>query len=324
MSDSVGGINKLIKYNTNDGQIKNGILLSRDFGANGELQMLVPISEGLHTIETLAIDSTFQDHKLGVRFTRISNTQVQVFFNKKEHREPPLNPELRKLILRAAGQEVDELPNFVQNAGEMTGIVPNRNMEAFLKILDTYDIKLAKEARELKAWEIENLEDWKQRTTEGDAHFHYELGRAYGQGSNPQTGFKAYEEPNRDYPFGRVSYDRRLSDKEKYRYSLIPIYQTIEAPFSQWKQFVEKTALQKDYERIMEEAKNLPLHKAKDAIGNFIYNHPHEDGNSEFVFGRYDARELGTVAYREEIASISELDELIDQLRLARRVAPAG
>ena len=316
ISDMVGTSNKLIKYNTLDGRIKNGVLLFRDFGKNGELQMLVPISHGLKAIETLAIGNTFEDHKLGVRFKRISSGYLQVFFRKKEHRKPPLDAQLRELILPESGQHPDELPNFVQNASEMTGVLSNQNIASFLKILDTYDIKLRREARELQKWELENLEDWKQRTTTNDARFSYELGHPYGQASNPQSGFKDYKEPSTDYPFGIVIYDRRLSDKEKYRYHLIPIYTAIDIPYLEWKSQIAETALHRDFKKLVAQAKNQPLYKAKDTLGNFIYNHPQEGGNSEFVFGRYDAHALGMAAYVDEIAPISELDELLDQLQL--------
>ncbi len=317
-SSYVGVHNKLIKYNTKEGTIKNGILMSRDFGKDGEHRALVPISNGLKAIENLAEDATFEDHQFGVRFKRLGEHHFQVFINKKQHYKLPLDPNLRKLIMREAGQPESELPDFVQNAGEMTGGIAKRNLEAFLFLLDDYDIKIEGEAKELEDWEIENQKDWNDRTKKSTDKFLYELQKPFGQGSNPTAGFLQYTEPdiNGIYRYGTVAYDRKLTDKEKYNYSLIPIFKNIAVPYITWKKSLMGTPIETDFKNRISEVRSMPIYKAVEILGYFITNHPHEDGNTEFVFGRYSTEELGTACYEDMIHQITPIKKLLDTLKL--------
>ena len=47
-----------------------------------------------------------------------------------------------------------------------------------------------------------------------------------------------------------------------------------------------------------------------------MLNAPHEDGNSEFVFGEYAPEVLGKAFYEDMIEAISPIDELIMQLNI--------
>ncbi len=316
VSEEIGAYNKLIKYNTTTGTIKNGILMSREFGKDGEHYALLPISEGLKAIEILDTDASFEDHKYGIKFKRVGETYFEVYINKKQHYKLPLDSALRKLIMRQQGQTSDELPEFIQNAGDMVGVLSLNNVLPFLKILDEYGFKIEGEAKELEDWEIENISDWEERTVKGDQRYQYELGRAYGTGSNPQLGFMDYKEPDTKYPFGTVEYDRVLKDKEKYNYSLIPIFKNIEVPYLEWKKAIKSTPIAENFKEVIREARTLPIYKAIDLIGYFITNHPHEDGNPEFVFGRYTSQDFGKATYEDIIGPIGALDILLDKLKL--------
>ena len=320
VSAQIGAYNKLIKYNSLDGTIRNGILMDKDFGKDKEHMALVPISNVLKKLLDLAIDDSFEDHQFGIRFKRIKKGHVQVYINKGQHYQMAVDPSLRTLLLKEAGLSEDELPNFVQNGGEMTGVLPDSNLEAFLVILDGYTIRVLSKARELEDWEIALIEG-SVISKDDSAQYAYELGRSYGQGSNPQSGFMQYDEPNDQYPFGIVTYSRKLSDKEKYQYSLIPIFESPLIPFNEWRESIAMTVLEQEFEALLTTIPTMALYQAKEALGYFIYNHPHEDGNPEFVFGRHTPKALGTTAYTELIGTISKLDELVDQLRLYHKLA---
>ncbi|WP_299243088.1 strawberry notch C-terminal domain-containing protein [uncultured Aquimarina sp.] len=316
VSNQIGAQNKLIKYNTKTGAIKNGILMSRNFGKDGEHYALLPISEGIKAIRLLDTDATFEDHKYGVKFKRVGENYLDVHIKKKQHYKLPLDPNLRKLIMRQEGQTSDELPEFIQNAGDMVGVLSMDKLFDFLKVLDGYSFKIEGPAKELEDWEIENIQDWGERTAKGDQRYRYQLGRPYGTGSNPQSGFMDYIEPNTEYPFGVVEYDRVLKDKEKYNYSLVPIFKNIAVPYLEWKDFIKGTPLAEEFKEVIREARKLPVYKAIDQLGYFITNHPHEDGNPEFVFGRYTPQDFGKATFEDMIGVIEPLDTLLDKLEL--------
>ncbi|MAQ76901.1 MAG: helicase [Aquimarina sp.] len=317
VSDEIGAHNKLIKYNTKAGTIKNGILMSRDYGKDKEHYALLPISEGLQAIIALEVDAVLEDHQYGIKFKRVGKHYFEVYIQKKQHYKLPLDPTLRKLIMRQEGQTAEELPEFIQNAGDMTGVLSEENLPPFLKKLDEFGLKIQGQAKELEDWEIENEADWDERTAIGTTRYRYELGRPYGNGSNPQFGFTGYEEPNSQYPYGVVEYDRVLKDKEKYNYSLIPIFKNIAVPYQQWQQAIKGTPIAKDFKEVIREARQLPVYKAIDQLGYFMTNHPHEDGNTEFVFGRYTAQQLGKAIYEDTIGVIEPMAILLDKLQLA-------
>lgn len=317
-SGQIGTQNKLIKYNTKEGTIKNGILLHRDFGKDGEADSaLLPISEAYPNISSLTTDDFFADHKMSFRAKRISDNYFQVYLDKRALYPAIIDEKLRQLLRREPEQSPDELPDFVQNAGEMTGALHLENLQPFLNRLDAFQVQFMGKARELEDWEIENEADWKKQTQQKKGTYKYQLGRAYGQGSNPTTGFVNYEESSSEYPFGIVIYNRPLTDKEKYNYSLIPIFKNVEEPYQQWKTAILQTGIKADFNTVVENARNQNLNEAIETLGYFILKNLHEDGNAEFVFGKYTAQDLGRVFYEDTIATIEAIDELINQLQLA-------
>ncbi len=319
-SNQIGTQNKLIKFNTKEGIIKNGILMSREYGKDGETKTaLLPISDALSTIQALAVDDFFKDHELVFTIKRISSQYFQVYLNKSSLYKAAIDPFLRRLIKKESDQDKDELADFVQNAGEMTAPIHQEKIEAFLKRLNFYGVKYMGAAKELEDWEIENETDWEATTSDKKGKFLYELGRAYGQGSNPSAGFVNYQEPNEIYPFGLVQFNRFLSDKERYNYSLIPVFKTPEIPYRAWKKVTVNSGLKSDFNAIIKEASRKSLHEAIEILGYFIWNHPHEDGNAEFVFGRYTPLELGRIFFEDVISPIADIDEILNQLQLALR-----
>lgn len=319
-ADLIGSMNKLIRYNTTDGVIKNGIMLHRDYGKEGEdKNAMLPISESKPYIEGLVVDGIFSDHQLRVMFKRIGTNLYQVLVAKKGNFQIYTSDKLRSLLERAEGED-DQTPDFVQNASDMTGVIHQRNLGLFLERLDEHGLQFLGAAKELEDWEIENKEDWNTKTSRKGT-FKYELGRPYGQGSNPTTSFIDYEEPSDNYPYGAVVYDRPLSDKEKYNYSLIPIYNHVEEPYQSWKAITLKSELKEDFINAIEavrsgQSKDMRLSDAFLQLGFFITNNPHEDGNPEFVFGRFSEEELGRAAFEDMLWVISPIDELIEKLRI--------
>ena len=320
-ASEIGSKNKLIKYNTKQGVIKSGILMARDFGTEEHFALL-HISTGTEKLKSLALDTTFEDHRGGVRFKRLSEGHFQVLIKKGEHYKMSIDPRLRALLLKQEGQPGDELPNFVQNAGDMTGLLPLKHIDAFLMILDAYSLKIEAKAEELKDWEVENDKDWTDRTLKSEKRYHYELGKPYGQGSNPNAGFIDYIEPSQSsFSLGEVIYDRPLSGKEKYNHGLIPVFDIPEIPYSAWKKAMKGSPIDSEFKALVTEVKIMPLHRAIAKLGYFIFNHPHEQGNPEFVFGRYTPIDLGTSAYQDMLAPITAIDILNSQLQIILQAA---
>lgn len=312
-ADEIGTYSKLIKYNTKEGTIKNGILLSRNFQKDGEeLYSLLPINGALQYLKSLGKDQLFVDHKDRVRFVRQDDATFSIAIPKKGNFQLYTDEVLRSLLERKNDQSEDELPDFVQNAGDMTGNLHIENLEQFLERLKTFGLKYMAKAIELKELEKENEEERREVAV----LYKYKLSRPYGQGSNPTICFVAYEEPSNEYRFGIVTYDRPLTDKEKYNYSLIPIYSNSEQPYKAWKTAVEKTALKEELNDVVAKARSQPKLDAILTLGYFIANNPHEDGNHEFVFGDFDEEALGRVAYDDLIGDLSEIEKLIYQLKI--------
>ncbi|WP_046756616.1 strawberry notch C-terminal domain-containing protein [Kordia jejudonensis] len=321
--DVVGTKNKLVKYNTRDGVIKNGILMHKSFekDMDGIFYALAPISNAKDKINALEIDEFIQDHTANVRFVRKDENYLQVFLSKKNLYEVSLDSKLRRLIRKEDNQDSDELANFVQNASEMTGTLHIENLEPFLKQLDTFDIKYHTEAREMEDWEIENKEDWEAKTKKLKGKiFKYRLGKKYGADSNPSFGLVEYIEPqtqsSSDYGF--VTYNRKLNTREKYNYTLYPVFESVEEPFNEWKTITSKSALADQSKYAIAQARELPLHYAIEKLGYYILNNLHEDANPEFVIGDYSVYDLGRVFYEDSISEIDQLDEFLSQLQIAK------
>ena len=87
-------------------------------------------------------------------------------------------------------------------------------------------------------------------------------------------------------------------------------------PYRAWKQAISDTPIGEEFQNIIEKASKQALYEGKNTLGFFIINNPHEDGNAEFVFGRYSEEELGRTAYEDMISEIDAIDEVLDQLRL--------
>lgn len=312
----LGMSNRLVKYNTIDGEIRNGILLDKHYGSeSGDLAATVPISNIYSELLVIGPDEMRSDHEQRVKFKRLTDTTFQVFIPKRGNKELFTDEVLRSLIMRAQGQSPEELPDFVQNAGDMTAPIHEDKLLDFLKRLDTFNLYYQTAAQEVEDWEKENEQDWEERTREGE--YRYKLGRPYGQGSNPTSGFRAYEEPSAGYPHGVVVFTRRLSDKERFNFSLIPLFRSVEEPAIAWMDYISKSALKEDYEKLLEKARQQPIHEAFVEIGWFMRNNAHEDGNPEFVFGEYGVETLGRAVYERAFGQIRRIDEIIAQLTIA-------
>lgn len=312
----ISPMNKLIRYNLAEGIIKNGILMARDYGKDGEDRFaFLPIKDAAKKIEALEPDQWFSDMKQSVKFTRVDHNHFKVSIPKSGNHELFTDSELRTLILRAEGQSEDELPDFVQNANDMVAGLNESKLQPFLDRLNQYGLMYVGESRPLEDWEIENENDWKKRT-EHSGSFRYKLSRDYGHGSNPTISFIAYEEPTTEHPHGVVVYDRPLTDSEKYNYSLIPLFSSVEVPYQSWKAYIRESASKDELKTTLDRVADKRLPEAIYELGLFITNHPHEDGNLEFVFGEYTAVDLGRAAYEDLIFPISPLDELIEQLQI--------
>ncbi|MFC4635703.1 strawberry notch C-terminal domain-containing protein [Dokdonia ponticola] len=312
----IDGKNRLIKYNTKNGAIQSGILLSRDTDASFYSQSSYPISEALSKITDLAIGGYFKANKDSVRFEKISASTFNVFLEKKELYKAIIDPELQKLLIPRMGADPNELPDFVQNGNEMTGVISLSHLPSFLNKLNEYGIYYFDGTKQVKELKEENEKDWRSRTERSKERYVYELGTAYGKSSHPSAGFENFFEGDGQYPLGRVVYNRRLSDKERYNFTLIPVFKNATESYTLWKNASSDTKVYADFLALVETLSDTPLFKAIETLGYFIFNHPHESGNTEFVFGRYSALELGKASYSQEINEVTPLTEFLAKLQL--------
>ncbi|MFC4636632.1 strawberry notch C-terminal domain-containing protein [Dokdonia ponticola] len=319
-ASQIDGKNRLIKYNTKQGTIQSGILIARDVDTSFYNQSRYPISEALDKITTLAIGGYFKANDDKVRFEKKGATTFDVFLEKKEFYKAIIDSELQKLLTPRMGADPNELPDFVQNGNEMTGSVSLSNLRLFLDKLDGYGVFYLDATKEVKELKQENEKDWRSRTERSKERFVYELGTAYGKSSHPSAGFENFFEGDSRYPLGRVVYSRRLSDKERYNFTLIPVFKDAMESYRLWKSASSNTKIMTDYLALIDTLRDIPLFKAIETLGYFIVNHPHESGNAEFVFGRYSALELGKASYSNEFSEITPLTELVAKLNVYKEL----
>ena len=323
-SNRIGSLNRLIKYNTTTGEIKNGIFMHIDYGKEGEdKKSFYPISDAYQYIQALEENEFFADHQLNVRFKRLGGALYELAIRKAGNFEMFTNKDIRSLLERAEGKSEDELPDFVQNANEMVGVIHEKKIEPLLHLLDDFDLSFLGETRPLEPWEIENEKAWKEETKESNELWVYQLNKAFGQASYPAVGFKGHQDNNApEAPFGVLTYSRPLTDKEKYSYSLIPMYQNVAQPYQAWKKHIASSeALSKEWMALIAKMKDQPTEVAMDELGFFIFHNAHEEGRTPFVFGLYDRQDYGRIAYQEEIGEIVSLKELIQKLTIELNIS---
>ena len=95
-SGSIDGKNRLIKYNTKQGTIQSGILISRDTDTSFYNQSRYPISEALDKITSMNVNGYFKANDDKIRFEKKSATIFDVYLEKKEFYKAIIDPELQK------------------------------------------------------------------------------------------------------------------------------------------------------------------------------------------------------------------------------------
>ncbi|MEL7147543.1 MAG: helicase, partial [Bacteroidota bacterium] len=310
-SDKIGTINRLVKYNVGR-TIQSGILLNASYGKEEqELKALLPINNALELILNLEHDKIFADHQLRVKFRVASYKAFELLVNKKHGYDIYTNERIRSLLLRPANS--DELPEFEQVSREMVAYIARDKISALLELLTQLNVQYLGEAQQIETYELDNEEDWQQRTTED--HHVYILTKPFGQGTHPSTGFLEFLSETDEYPYGRVSFNRKLETLERVSYDLIPFFKNPEQPYQQWLETIEKDqAILNEWEKTLEKARTMELSEAYLTLGYFITNHTHENADTRYVFGKYLEEELGEVAYR--MLDESPLSKILNQLTI--------
>lgn len=311
----IGMHNKLIKFNTKTNTIKNGVLLQRGFGESEEdNKTLLPISEALPYLEGLDMEKVFMDQKGVLLLRKLSDTTYKVSVKKQAAYDLNKDVPLRSLLLKPQEDTTGTIPEFIQQAGDMIGAVHQRNLENFLTLLNKYGFYFLGEARALEPWELEDAAVVAEPETPGIL-YRYALGQPYASSSQPTTGFVQYTDPDDAAEHGYVEFSRRLSDKERFSFSLVPVFTSPSAPYEAWKAHFDGSPVWEEFQALLKEVAEQPIHQAVPALGRFVLTHQHEDGNPEFVFGQYSAWDLGEVAYPDQIGAWDPLRLSIEQLQ---------
>ena len=313
--NQIGSKNKLIKYNIQAGAIKNGVLLHPDYGSSSEeLKALLPISHAYPIIRELKAKVLFTDHKVEIKFNVEKEGHFRVRIKSKRARQVVTDELLRSHLMRRADESPDKLPEFFKQSGSMTGLVSASKLEVFLKRLDHHQFFYLGEAT------LPGEDEEERPTGEAGVTYAYGLQRPFGEASNPGMGLIDFiapddEQADPNYPMGVVVYDHPLSPKQRFQYSLIPVFKDSRQPYQQWKAAIEGTAIERDYQERVRSSRDLNLDEAYYKLGRFIFNHLHEEGNPEFVLGKFSEEQIGTVAYQDMIGDLSPLDELLAMLK---------
>lgn len=310
--------NKLVKYDTVAGEVKNGIFMNREYDQQNK-KALVSMLKAYKNLLQLAKTEIVADAEARVRFSFEEEYVLKVYITKSGNKDLYVDTQLRGYLQRPSQQDDDQPTDFIQQANDMVGYLHHDKVELFLKRLDDFGLKYLGESHPIDEKKLakQNEANWSKRTAK-EAHHTYALGKKYGHGSNPDTGFVTYQEPTERYPKGTVTFSRKLTDKEKFSYSLIPVFQQIEEPYEDWQNFISQSnALQNEFEDTLQEAQTLPLSEAILTIGYFIANNAHETGNHEYVFGHYSPAALGKHAYEIHVKPLEPLDEVLSQLQIA-------
>ena len=81
---------------------------------------------------------------------------------------------------------------------------------------------------------------------------------------------------------------------------MIPIFDDAAIPFEAWFQTPRSSFIAAELATVLQKIQRQSYREAIKALGNFIFNFPHEDGNPEFVFGRVESEELGRLLYERQ------------------------
>ena len=305
---------KLIKYNLNNGEIKSGILLNRSRESDEDTsKSIYPLVDAKNIIKNLHESEVFSDMDRIVMLSKTSDGHFKISVVKSGGRDIYLDNQLRQQLIRPVEQPLDELPEFVQSANQMVAEFHRDRLTVVLEILSAHNLKYLGESRELEDFEKENIEEWEQATQVKSKHT-YQLARPYGQNSNPQGGFLSYQEPTPDFPHGTVTYSRRLTEKERYNYSLVPVFKSAEEAFVVWKEAMKEDPVINELKSIIENAKDGPHYQWFGKIGQTILFNPHEKGNRDLIFGNFTEYDLGRAAFEHFNGKLPPLKEQEEKL----------
>jgi len=306
----------LIKYNTQKGAIKTGILLSRALAKDG-FQTLVSISKALDHIREMAVKESFSDHQYTVRIERSDTRFFTLFIKKSTLYTAIIDAELRGLMAAQPGALEEELPNFIQQGAEMRATFGITNLEAVLLRLDHFDVQYLQDAKEVTEVDQDQADIVAAPSlTKVATSYTYILTKAFGKDSNPNKGFIDYLESDANYPLGRVIYDRPLTAKEKIDYKLIPLFENAIASYLIWKKATANTVVQTNFKTLLTRDQENPLYHLWKALGDFMIRYPHQKGSPSQVFGNYSALQLGQAAYSQEVVPTTPLHHTLSQLQL--------
>lgn len=310
--------NKLIKYNTINNEIKNGILLRRNDKEKSHYISQRPIIDALDMIMDLPIGKEFVSSLYLVSFknSQLSNgtTYFEVNVLKGAGRGIILDESIRSLL---ASRPDGNLPEFVQSSGSnVSGSLPKTNLRNFLQILsDKHGVVYPGKVREAPEEEstLPNI------PVDPDKLYRYELMQPIDNpASHPSTGFAQHIQAEGS-KYGYVLYTSYQSDRVRTNYSLIPIYDNVQEVYGYWKEHILRNpVLLIELNAIIEKVKKLSYRKAIEELGYFVTAFSHESGNREFVFGYFDEIDLGAALYADMVDSKAgvEIDTIISQLQI--------
>lgn len=318
VSDQINQANRLIKYNKIDGIIENGILLHKDFVEKGGHLTKSPISKAFQLISELSVDELFFDGSQAIRFLKVSESLLKVYLKKSGQFNIYTDDRLRNLLERSADQNPDELPEFVQSAGEMVGILSTKRLKSFLFGLDQFGIVFLEEAKKLEKWEAEE-ESAGKKVKKGN--YTYGLETSFQSSTYPDEGFKRFEPPTDNHPYGLLIYEFPLTISERKTHQLTPVFQNVAMALQSWKSADENPISQTALEQLVEKAKEQPLTDAFKALGDFVIASLNNPDEARWWFGDFSARQLGRALYEERIKKVEPIDEYIEQLQAQLQLA---
>ena len=301
---------KLVKFSTASGAIINGIERSKKAIEESGTVLPANMMKDVVMASSTPLDEAVivKSGKMGVGLKRLPFNHMGIVVQAtKDHQAVWAHPELMDLLDRTPEEIREGQPGkFAKGVagafGNLYGAtVSGENIDKALAILGALGFSGTVQRIKADPTAITGAAAGAAEPEKG--RYVYELNGPFRPGAYPAEHFDGVvDHPGNE--FGAIVYNQPLSPKQRYSTGLIPVFESIDQPFGEWQRKALQGAVQREFDETLAEAKAKPVDDAVRLLGRFILSYAHEDGNPEFVWGRYTLADLGRKAYEKYIGPL--------------------
>lgn len=314
---------RLIKFSTNTGEIVPGIRMK--MAKDAAVHSVVPVDNevAMDIIKTSTKAIELKGSKKGLMFIKRYGDVYGLSVPTTNAFSPIYKDQnLLSLLIRTREEELlgKKQGSFKQAPPKhFEGKVKEEDLEQFLKILSQkHGLSMKTDSLIEVEKKDEETDDTPIPTSSEDLHW-YELSEPAEVGNFPRANF-VRDEPYGSLPFGRVGYTKPLTAKQKFSMGLVPLYNSPKIPYLAWRNSKQSEFVKDELARALTTARTQEPADAYETLGNAIFNYPHEEGNSEFIFGRYEPKQIGRLWYADALgksdAQPFTLEMVVGMLRI--------